>query len=133
MTTRSRAAAWLIAVFVIGLTAGIAIGYEWFYQPPSHRSSNTQPHHRDPAEVAARINTKAGLNLSADQLEQLKKIIEESHDEFRKADEESRTRFEQVRRQGRGRILEILNPEQVTLFNNFIAKEEDRRKAKEAN
>jgi Spy/CpxP family protein refolding chaperone len=72
------------------------------------------------------------LNLSAEQAEQVRAILDETSEEYRALREETRPRYDRIREGARQRIRALLTPEQRRRFDEKAA-ERDARRLREEN
>lgn len=68
------------------------------------------------------------LNLSAEQAEGVRAILDETREEYRALRHEARPRYESIRRNARERIRALLTPEQQRRFDEKAAERDARRR-----
>lgn len=119
LLTRKAALAYLVATFLVGGAAGLAIGYSADRRP--------KPPKFDPAGMKQKIfqGLSRDLDLSADQQRQLEPIIQSNMDDFGACQRENMARVHDSMRKGRERISAILTPGQR---EKFEAMEREREK-----
>jgi uncharacterized membrane protein len=120
--SQTKARVIVVSVFVIGFVAGaLALN---LYQRLTSSSSKDIPHNGTEFLIK-RMNDKVGL--SADQQDQIKKILDETNDKYReiRKDMEPRIkdfepRFNAVRQESRDRIRALLTPEQLPKYEQMV-------------
>jgi len=120
--SQTKARVIVVSVFVIGFVAGaLALN---LYQRLTSSSSKDIPHNGTEFLIK-RMNDKVGL--SADQQDQIKKILDETNDKYReiRKDMEPRIkdfepRFNTVRQESRDRIRALLTPEQLPKYEQMV-------------
>lgn len=111
--------------FVLTLLLGIFIGgsavmfFEWH--------AGIWPRRRSGPERFIQ-NLTRDLNLTPDQVEKIKVILDESNQKFRDFRRQLRPQFDELRKEGRGRIRQVLTPEQVTKFDEIMSRLDARRR-----
>lgn len=68
------------------------------------------------------------LNLSGEQAEQVRSILEETREEYRALREETRPRYDRIRQGAHERIRSQLTPEQRERFDRKVAERDARRR-----
>lgn len=118
-----RAYLYFALTFILGVVAGGAgvLFYGW-HTGHWHRGFN-----RD--RMVQRMSRD--LRLSDAQVEQLKRIMDESGQKLRELRKQTAPQFEAVRQESQDRIRQILTPEQLTRFNEQVRRFEERRKKRE--
>lgn len=125
LLTRKAAVLYLVATFVVGGAAGLAVGY------------STDRHHKpqkfDPAEMKQKIfdGLSRELNLSAEQQRQLEPIIQLNMEDFGSCQRENMARVHDSMRKGRERIAAILTPEQRGKFEEIERQREQKFRERE--
>ena len=124
-----KAIALLILVFVLGIAIGV-IGTTLFngrvygalqrpQQPPL------------PARAVARLTND--LNLNADQQKQLDDILTNMQGGYNAIRRQMSPQFDQVREQGRNQIRQVLTPEQLPKFEDYLRRLDEERRKRNSN
>ena len=74
---------------------------------------------------------KHDLDLDERQSAEVRKILEETRNEYRALRSEARPRFDAIRQSARARIRALLGPEQQRRFDARVAEKDARREAEE--
>ena len=121
-------ALYLLMVFLSGAVVG-ALGYR-VYSPPSARSSNAQ--RVSPEEWRRRFieEMRTRIGLSADQLQKVNTLMDETKVRFDADRERHHQVVEQIRDEQRAKMRAILTPEQLPKYEQFRAERDARDKAK---
>ena len=85
---------------------------------------------KNPTKMTEKM--KQDLNLSDEQTQQVRTILEDSRKEFRRLMKEACPGLTELRKQTDERIRKILTPEQQQQFDKQLAEREAKAKAKEA-
>jgi Spy/CpxP family protein refolding chaperone len=129
MTSQSRTKVimWLVlvAVFVLGSVTGAALS--GLYRS---RASNERPD-RERAMRDRFDKMRTELNLVDDQTKQIRAILDETRNEYRKLREELKPRFEEPRLKARARIRALLTPEQQQKFDAMVAQHDAKRESEQ--
>jgi Spy/CpxP family protein refolding chaperone len=117
--TRKAAVFYLVATFIVGAAAGLAVGYSADRRPKAPKF--------DPAGIKRKIfaDLTRDLQLSDDQQRQLEPIIQLNMDDFGLCQRENMARVHESMKKGRERISAILTAEQR---EKFEAREREREK-----
>lgn len=118
------AAAALVGVFALGAVAGA--GGTRAYMLKEFASPFDAP----PREARARFRIEAmrrQLDLSPEQVEKIRAIMQDTDDDFEKATKPCRDELEALHKRTNDRIIETLNPAQVVKFKDFADKMHKRR------
>ena len=127
MTRKSLPIAfYLLLVFVSGSVVG-ALGYRT-YNPPTARTVNTPPPPQDWRKQYME-ESKARLNLTPAQVDQLKSIMDETEALFRQARERENQEIGQIRDEHIAKVRMMLTPEQLPKYERLHAEREARAKA----
>lgn len=123
--TRKAAVLYLVATFVVGGAAGLAIGYSADRRP--------KPQKFDPADMKQKIfdGLSRDLSLSAEQQRQLEPIIQLNMDDFGSCQRENMSRVHESMKKGRERIAAILTPEQRGKFEEMERERERKFRERE--
>lgn len=115
-------------VFALGLATG-ALGlrlYERSYGATAERRWG----HFDRERYVSRLTTD--LQLTADQREKLDRILDETRAEFVQFRETIRPQVQEIKTRARGRIREMLTPDQQQRFEVFLEEwDADKQRRKE--
>lgn len=131
-----KPAIWVAAVFLLGVAAGIMIGYGYAHHSVA-AAGTPLPEPERRAQRVAELTQMLGLN--SDQTKQLDTILfgwhgesKAIHDQLDAQIEQSRQKeraqIEQLRQKGRDQIRAILTPEQKPKFEEFLRKLDEQRK-----
>lgn len=125
--TKSRLKTWLVLVviFVLGGVTGVGIG--GVYRSKSDVSFRGSPGRNREAMFE---KMRADLNLTEEQSKEMRKVLDETGNEFRALRSELRPRYEELRLKTRGKMRALLTSEQQGQFDNLMA-EIDARRQKE--
>lgn len=106
----------------LGVAVGVAIDkrYTTRHLPRIARFAYRERPEPGAPDIFRRIGQK--LDLSSEQRDQLKAILEESKQEVKQARDEFRAQVEQLKEKNHAQILELLNPEQKEKFQRLIAR-----------
>jgi Spy/CpxP family protein refolding chaperone len=124
MKARASFKTWavLISVFVLGTVTGVGIdGIYRSKTSASFRDSRS----RDRDAMFEKIRTD--LNLSTEQSKEMRRVLDETANEFRALRTELRPRYEELRLKTRGRMRALLNSEQQQKFDSLMAEIDARR------
>jgi hypothetical protein len=112
----------LIAVFSLGCITGI--GVDGIYRSKTN-ASYRESHSRDREALFEKI--RGDLNLTDQQSKEMRRVLDETANEFRALRGELRPKYEELRVKTRGRMRALLNPEQQQKFDTLIAEIDARR------
>lgn len=124
MKARASFKTWtvLIAVFILGCVTGV--GIDGIYRSKTSASFR-ESRSRDRDAMFEKIRTD--LNLTAEQSKEMRRVLDETANEFRALRTELRPRYEELRLKTRGRMRALLNAEQQQKFDSLIAEIDARR------
>lgn len=106
--------------FVLGIIFGIASLYTYgWYTGRWHRGFNKD-------RIVRRLTRL--LDLNDRQVQQLSQILDESQKSFSDLQRQVEPQFAALREKDRNRIRQILTPEQLTKYNEFIRQIDERRR-----
>jgi len=106
--------------FLLGIIVGIASLYTYgWYSGRWHRGFNK--------ERIVRHLTRL-LDLNDRQVQQLSQIIDESQKSFADLHSHVEPQFAALRERGRNQVRQILTPEQLAKYNEFVQKMDERRR-----
>lgn len=122
----SRWKTWLVlvAVFVLGAVTGIGIG--GVYRSRANASLRASRQH-DRQVMFEKI--RHDLNLTAEQANEMQKVLDETAGEFRALRGELRPRYEELRLKARGRMRGLLTSEQQQKFDALMTEIDARRQS----
>ena len=126
MTRKSLPIAfYLLLVFVSGSVVG-ALGYRT-YNPPTARTVNAPP---SPGEWREKYieETRSRLDLTADQVEKLKAMLDQTEIRFREARERENQEIRQIGEDHYMRVRTILTDEQVPKYEKLHQEREEKAK-----
>ncbi len=120
LLTRKTVLGYLLATFIVGGAAGLAIGYSVDRRP--------KPPKFDPSAFKQKVTSDLtrDLALTEQQQQQIGPIIEQNFQEFDGCRRENTERVRQAMQRGRERIAAILTPEQRTKFEE-LERERERK------
>jgi Spy/CpxP family protein refolding chaperone len=124
MKARASFKTWavLVAVFILGCVTGVGIdGIYRSKTSASFRDSRS----RDRDAMFEKIRTD--LNLTAEQSKEMRRVLDETANEFRALRTELRPKYEELRLKTRGRMRALLNAEQQQKFDSLMAEIDARR------
>jgi hypothetical protein len=128
LTGRTRFKIWLVLVlvFVLGCATGAALDV-------LYRSRAAGRHDgRERGDMQARFDAmRRDLNLSDEQANAVRAILDETRERYRALRTELRPRFEEPRLKARARIRALLTPEQQQKFDAVVAQQDSRRAEEE--
>lgn len=121
---KSRLKTWvvLVVVFVLGCVTGVGIGGVY--------RSNTSASLRDSRKhdrEAMFEKMRRDLNLTEEQSKEMRKVLDETGNEFRALRSELRPKYEELRMKTRGRMRALLTAEQQQKFDALITEIDARR------
>lgn len=120
-------AVYLFLVFVSGAVVG-ALGYR-LYSPPAARSGSA--HRVSPEELRRQYvsELQSRVNLTADQLQKLNVILDDTDARFNQARGQHHQAIEQIKEDHRAKLRAILTPEQLPKYEQFRTEKDARMKA----
>ncbi len=130
MKNITRLKLWLAiaAIFALGCATGAFLDSAYRLRAgAAHGGSRGGK--RDHAHVFEKLRRE--LNLDERQAAEVRKILDETRNEYRALRSEARPRFDAVRQSARTRIRALLTPEQQQRFDARVAEMDARRKAEE--
>ncbi|HEX8117360.1 MAG TPA: hypothetical protein VF521_08810 [Pyrinomonadaceae bacterium] len=125
----ARLKLWLAvaAVFALGCATGALL--DSAYRLRAGAARNEQRGRRDPERIFERM--RQDLSLDERQSAEVRKILDETRNEYRSLRSEARPRFDTIRQSARTRIRALLTPEQQQRFDARVAEMDARRNAEE--
>ena len=123
----TRLKLWLAvaAVFALGCATGALLDSAYRLRAGAARGES-RGGKRDPAHVFEKMRRE--LNLDERQAAEVRKILDETRNEYRALRSEARPRFDAIRQSARARIRALLTPEQQQRFDARVAEMDARRK-----
>src|SRR5579862_642493 len=112
---------YVLLVFVSGSVVG-ALGYR-AYNPPTARTVSTPA---PPGDWRKQYmdESKARLSLTADQVTELKTIMDDTEARFREARERENQEIRQIRDEHIAKVRKMLSPEQLPKYEQLHAERE---------
>ncbi len=109
-----RAYLYFVLTFILGLIVGSALTliYGWH---------SGRWHRRPPNRQWIVAHLKRDLNLDGSQTAQVNQIVKDDMTKIRGLQKQLEPQFAAIRKQGRDRIRQILNPTQLAKFNAMVA------------
>jgi len=104
-------------IFVAGFVAGLALGPLLMESAEGRGLRHRPPHHRPRMKGFYKQ-----LHLDEKQTQRLSAIMEGTRERYRELRKEIAPRFKAIRTEMRGRIREILRPDQKKIFDQMVAK-----------
>lgn len=125
-TTRLKVWLLLLGVFVLGGVTGASLDSVFRLKASNERQEMRGLRNKEP-----RLETlKRNLNLSEQQANEIRAILEETRAEYRTLREDVRPRYDTVRQNARARIRALLTPEQQQRFDADLADKYGRQRGK---
>jgi hypothetical protein len=117
----------VILVFLLGSLAGALVTHK-IYQ---HMIEGIIKGEAKPIRelIVQRLNHE--LHLDATQLEQLRIILKETHDEIRNVRKQFRPQIEEILARSQSRVRAILHPDQLEKYEKIIAERKKKRENEE--
>jgi len=118
-------AVYLFLVFVSGGVVG-ALGYR-MYSPPSARSEQ----HVNPEVMRKQYmdELRARVNLTAEQIQKVNVIMDETDASFNQMHERHHQDFEKIKEEHRAKLRAVLTPEQLPKYDQFRTERDAKMKA----
>lgn len=130
MKNVTRLKLWLAiaAIFALGCVTGALLDSAYRLRAGAARNESRSGK-RDPAHVFEKMRRE--LSLDERQATEVRRILDETRNEYRTLRSEARPRFDTVRQSARARIRALLTPEQQQRFDARVAEMDRRREAEE--
>ena len=132
MTPRAntRLKIWLviIGVFILGGATGVLL--DGVYRMRASGNARPEMHNNHHAEEVIE-HMKSDLNLSDDQVTQVRAILDQTRNDYHALRAEVRPRYDAVRQNARVKIRALLNAEQQRKFDAKVAEIDARRERDE--
>ena len=136
MKGSNRLKLWLAvaAVFALGCMTGALLDSAYRLRVDAARGSVREDGRggggrRSPEQVLEKMRRE--LDLDERQAAEVRKVVDETRNEYRTLRTEARPRFDAIRQSARTRIRALLNPEQQKRFDARVAEKDARRDADE--
>ena len=124
-TATRKAALWVGAVFLLGAALGGVLGYLFAHRPVSAAN----PPLSEPERRARRVaELTKELSLTSQQAQQFDAILLHWHGETKAVRDQSDAQIEAIRQKGRAEVRDILTPEQLPKFEEFLKRVDEERK-----
>jgi len=125
----TRLKLWLAvaAVFALGCATGALLDSAYRLRVDAAREAGHG--RRSPERMLEKM--RRDLDLDERQAAEVRKIVDETRNEYRSLRGEARPRFDAIRQSARTRIRALLNPEQQKRFDARVAEKDARRDAEE--
>ena len=125
--TKSRLKTWAVLIVVFGLGCVSGAGIAGVYRSNTNANfGNSRMRERE----AMFEKMRTDLNLTEDQSKEMRRVLDETGNEFRALRSELRPKYEDLRVKTRGGMRALLNAEQQQKFDALMA-EIDARRQKE--
>ncbi|HEX8190868.1 MAG TPA: hypothetical protein VF586_21085 [Pyrinomonadaceae bacterium] len=124
----TRLKLWLAvaAVFALGCATGALLDSAYRLRAGATRGES-RGGRRDPAHMFEKMRSE--LDLDERQSTEVRRILDETRNEYRALRSEARPRFDAIRQSARARIRALLTPEQQRRFDARVAEMDRRREA----
>jgi Spy/CpxP family protein refolding chaperone len=128
LTGRTTLKIWLVlvAVFLLGSVTGAALTGLYHSRASTGRNGRDRGKHEQRFE-----KMRQDLNLTDQQANDVRTILDQTRNEYRVLREELRPRFEEPRLRARTKIRALLNGEQQKKFDALVAQQDAEHKAEE--
>jgi Spy/CpxP family protein refolding chaperone len=130
MKGSTRLKLWLAVaiVFALGCATGAFLDSAYRLRAGAARGES-HAGHRNPEHMFERMRSE--LELNEQQAAEVRKILDETRNEYRSLRTEARPRFDAIRQSARTRIRALLTPDQQQRFDARVAEMDARRDAEE--
>ena len=130
MKNITRLKLWLAiaAIFALGCATGAFLDSAYRLRAGAARHG-ARGGKRDPAHAFEKLQRE--LNLDERQAAEVRRILDQTRDEYRTLRSETRPRFDAIRESARTRIRAVLTPEQQQRFDARVAEMDARRNGDE--
>lgn len=125
--TKLKIIAAMLGIFVLGCVTGAALST--LYQLRA-QGTDQPPYGRGaPGDKREAFfeQLRRDLNLTEEQAAQIRQILDQTRDEFRRLRAEVRPRYDAIRQNADARIRAVLTPEQRARFDAIVAQKEAER------
>jgi len=125
-TTRLKIWLVIIGVFILGGATGVLL--DGVYRLRASGNARPEMHNGNGHHAEEVIeHMKSDLNLSDDQVTQIRAILDQTRNDYRALRTEVRPRYDAVRQNARSKIRALLNAEQQRKFDAKVAEIDARR------
>jgi len=121
-----RARLTVLGVFALGVALG-ALAMDFYQRSAWGRGPLGPPPRGESARERHLQYLVKELKLTPEQTEQVRRILDETRQEFLQLRNEMRPRFEEIRRRSRERLRAVLTPEQQARFDELMRRSEEER------
>src|SRR4051794_32658834 len=123
---KTRLKIWLVVlgIFILGGVTGAALDSVYRLKASGGRGGGEM---RAPRDKEKFEKMKSDLNLSDQQAEQIRSILDQTRNDYRTLRNEVRPRYDALRQQARTKIRALLNPDQQQKFDAKVAEHDARR------
>ena len=115
-------------VFALGCATGVFLDSAYRLRAGAARNES-RGGRRNPEHMFEKMRRE--LELDERQAAEVRKILDETRNEYRALRSEARPRFDAIRQSARTRIRALLTPEQQQRFDARVAEKDKRREAEE--
>lgn len=131
MRGATRLKLWLAvaAVFALGCATGAFLDSAYRLRAGAARNEPRSGGKHNPEHVFEKM--RQDLSLDDRQAAEVRKILDETRNEYRALRAEARPRYDAIRQSARTRIRALLTPEQQQRFDARVAERDARREAEE--
>ena len=128
MKDMTRLKLWLAVaiIFALGCATGALLDSAYRLRAGAARNE-ARAGRRNPEHMFEKM--RSDLNLDERQAAEVRKILDETRNEYRALRSEARPRFDAIRQSARTRIRALLTPEQQQRFDARVAEMDKRREA----
>jgi len=124
MRSKTSATLMLVLTFLLGCVAGSIANH--LYQSRIKNTPTKQGFRPAPRDIVEDMGRD--LNLSADQKDKLKEIVQQSRERYRALSTQFRPQYDVIRNETNQQIRQILNEEQKARFEKTIKEMDERHK-----
>ena len=129
MTTKTKLVCGLVAIFAAGIVVGGSVGFTAARKSQAPAPATEQKReHGSKRDFADKWCSKLSddLNLTAEQVEKIKPITEETSAQLKAVHAENNDRVRAIFKASHERIKSVLTPEQLTIFEQKNRERENR-------
>jgi Spy/CpxP family protein refolding chaperone len=125
MKNKGSLRTWIVLLVVFGLGCLTGVGIDGVYRAKTSASFREQRGHAEREAMFDKIRTD--LNLTDEQSKEMRRVLDETANDFRALRAELRPKYEELRQKTRGRMRALLHPEQQQKFDALMAEIDSRR------
>lgn len=131
MKNITRLKLWLAiaVIFALGCVTGALLDSAYRQRAGASRGESRGGGKRNPEQMFEKMRRE--LDLDERQSTEVRKILDETRNEYRALRTEARPRFDAIRQSARTRIRALLTPEQQQRFDTRVAELDARRREEE--